>query len=149
MNYSEQIFEMLGIKPYEEFYLSINQFQRKYRINQDLKLEIDWNGWTSSAYHLGELLIDTSKIIKIPKLTKEDQVIIDYARLCGYNWIAQNKNECCHAFTEKPIRDGESWTRHPVDHKKAMFLSCPLSFLLWENEPYYIGDEENDYSANI
>ena len=148
MNYSEEIFEMLGVKPYEEFYLS-DQKKNKYRINKNLKLELDWNGWINSGHNISELLIDTSKIIKIPKLTKEDHIIIDYARLCGYNWIAQNKNEYCHAFVEEPIRDGDSWTRHPVDHKKAMFLPYPLSFLLWENEPYYIGSEKNDDSGNI
>lgn len=72
MNYSEKIFEMLGVKPYEEFYIKNKyQFHNPYRINANLEIEICGEPCLISDHvNLRNILLGEYKIIKIPKLTR-------------------------------------------------------------------------------
>ena len=165
MNYSEKIFEILGIKPYEEFY--IKGHKHKYRINQNLIVEVEPQEenhilWTSSTYvGIRSILLGKKKIIKIPKrtITKKDQIVIDYAKLLGFNWIAKDENGRVYAYKEKPVKliNERVWDAAPCQNLKSnismkrggigqfphqatpIFFS--ISLISWEDEePYYIGD---------
>lgn len=157
MDYREQVFEMLGVKPYEEFYVknSSGKFIRScsgeghralYRITEKLQLQINRNDeFEQSNFPFYEIILGDIEIVKIPKkikLTKYEQIAIDYARLCGYKWLVRDKNEdYVKAYTEKPIKNKKCWL---WESKGGwMIIRIPISFLSWEDtEPYYIGGEE-------
>lgn len=144
MNYSEKIFEILGVKPYEEFKIDIYP-KFEYRINSSLIVEIHEDTWHVSNYvTLRSILLGDYKIIKIPKPTKEEQLVIEYARLCGYNWIAKDKNGRCFTYKLKPLKIEREWQSDFSEDTPPLELGYNLSFLSWEDkEPYYIGDDTN------
>lgn len=151
MNYSEEIFKMLGVKPYEEFKLDFENKSYQsylYRITNDLRIEVKVNtmtSWKLSTFISIRLILSGErKIIKILKPTKEEQLVIDYARLCGYNWIAKDKDERCFTYKLKPLKIEIAWDSDFSDYTPALELGYNLSFLSWkDNEPYYIGDDKN------
>lgn len=144
MDYSEKIFEILGVKPYEEFKIADEKETYVYRITNILRIEVKIdNAWLLSNFvHIGDILIGYKKIIKIQKPTKEEQLVIDYAKLVGYNWIAKDMDGNCYAYDTKPIKNlkNEMWG----NDNSTTNLEYNLSFLSWEDdEPYYIGDDTN------
>ena len=146
MDYSEKIFEMLGVEPYEEFKIADEKETYVYRITNILRIEVKVdNAWLLSAFvHIRDILIGYKKIIKIQKPTKEEQLVIDYARLCGYNWIAKDPDGTCFAYSKKPFKSEKTWHVDFSDYTIASDLKYDLSFLFWEDkEPYYIGNNED------
>ena len=148
MNYSEKIFEVLGVEPYKEFKLDNAKDLYTYRITNDLRIEVKVNKfvpWTLSNFiHIRSILLGEHKIIKILKPTKEEQLVIDYARLCGYNWIAKDKDGRCFAYELKPLKIEREWQSDFSDYTPALEIGYNLSFLSWEDkEPYYIGGDKN------
>ena len=144
MDYSEKIFEMLGVKPYEEFKINLYP-QFEYRINSSLIVEIHEDTWHISNFvNLRNILLGEYKIIKIFKPTNEEQLVIDYARLCGYNWITKDQDKKCFTYKLKPLKREREWQSNFSDYTPALELGYSLSFLSWEDkEPYYIGDDKN------
>lgn len=148
MDYSEKIFEMLDVKPYEEFKIDNAKDLYTYRITNDLRIEVkvnEFTPWTLSNFtHIKSILLGKCKIIKIFKPTKEEQLVIDYARLCGYNWIAKDADNQCYAYDNKPIWEFNMWVNSSSSNKAAKNLEYNLSFLSGkDDEPYYIGDDKN------
>lgn len=146
MNYTEQIFKMLNIEPFEEF--KIKDYDLIYRINSNLIVECrkqKESKWILSSNSIRHFLTDTELIIKIPKPTKEDQIVINYARLCGYNWIAKDlgNNGHCFAYKEKPVKTNYGWDNQPIAKQPAMFLHYCLSCVS-EDEPYCIKKENKE-----
>ena len=146
MDYSEKIFEMLGVKPYEEFKIDNTKDLYTYRITNDLRIEVkvnEFTPWTLSNFiYIRPILLGEYKIIKISKPTKEEQLVIDYAKLLGYNWIAKDMDGNCYAYDTKPIKilEDEMWG----NDDSSTNLEYNLSFLSWkDDEPYYIGDDKN------
>lgn len=145
MDYTKQIFNMLGVEPEEEFYLknaADEKLELTYRINKNLYLQIKTDtAWIPSNRQLHNLLCGDCRIVKIPHPTAEEQLAIDYARACGYKWIAKDKNKTVAAFKEKPKKGTKEWLNTTNDLDDWIELYLPISFLSWEDEePYYIGD---------
>lgn len=143
MNYNESIFKLLNIRPMEKFKVKETP-DSLYRIDIDLKIQIsyDENGfkWYYLENSLHKFLNGTFTIEKIkePK-TEKEQLAINYAKACGYKWIAKEKDGTILMFDNKPIRTEHHWVKECyVD--KANILELPMSFIKWEDEPYYIGD---------
>ena len=83
-----------------------------------------------------------SHIIKIPKPTEEDKIVIAYAKLCGCKYIAKDSDGSIYAYKDRPDKGETCW--HQVNHDAqfaVVVLICDISFLSWEDEePYYIGE---------
>ena len=100
------------------------------------------NGWSEKGYHtLSDILLGNVEIVKIPKMTKEERIAIDYARICGYKWLAKDKQGGVYAYFDKPSKKSTVWE---TTNSAMLVVGVPISFLSWEDdEPYYIGGEEN------
>lgn len=147
MNYSKQIFEMLGVELGEEFKLNNGW---SYCLDKDLNLWYRNPDWTegrfeTADYSIKDILNGAYKIIKLQKKiapTKKEQVAIDYARLCGYKYLAKDKDGGIYAYLSEPYKNKpkEFWSAKTTG---TMQIRIPISFLSWEDdEPYYIGGEE-------
>lgn len=139
----DKIFEMLNVKPNEVF--SLRDDTRQYRITEDLDIQIleDDGDWTYAYPTIRDFLTGLLTIVKIPKPTENDQIVIDYARLCGAKWLSVDKNGTCWMSFGKPTKKGTEW-RGDIKIDGEVYLDrqlfCNLSFLSWEDEePYYIG----------
>ena len=144
MNYSKQIFEMLGIEPWEEFRIPGYNSNLSFCISETLALYCKcsptdtWSCTNSLIPDLRSLLNGTKTIIKLPKPTPDEQLAIDYARKCGCKWLAKNRGDACYAYNRKPKKEQFGWV---VKDGEAIKIHIPISFLHWEDdEPYYIGD---------
>lgn len=72
---------------------------------------------------------------KLIKLTKEEQTVVDYFRLCGFKWITRDKNGDLFAHTHKPRKGESTWCLN----NKAGLIRYDLPFIKWEDkEPYCI-----------
>ena len=147
-DYTNKIFEMLGVEPEEEFTL---RFCEKvfgvYKLDKHLNLYFrlckSANTFSQSCRGIKDILNGNFEIIKIPKPTAEEQLAIDYARACGYKWLAKNSNGEVYAFKRKPakIYSIGYWHVNDLLDNVNIILHNPISFLSWEDEePYYIGD---------
>lgn len=153
MNYTENVFELLGVKPYEAFKLNFydNYFNQKYQdtlfqLDEDLDILAKSKGdalfcRSLSGVTIKNLLKGTFGIIKIPSL-EEEQIAVDYARLGGFKWIAKDKDDSVHAFDVKPKKNvrGGCWCALTNRAKATvMRIIVPISFISWEDdEPYCI-----------
>ena len=140
MNYSEKIFKILNIKPYEEF--KINEHLHTYRLTEKLLLEfkLSETSWVEANPGLSYILNGTFIIKKaLQPTTDKEKLAINYAKACGYKWLAKEKDGTILMFDNKPIRTERHWVKECyVD--KANILELPISFIKWEDEPYYIGN---------
>ena len=146
MDYTRQIFEMIGVEPEERFKLKINGITPKeyYYIDDYLNVccIVTENHHETCGFTLNLILAGNVQIIKIPHPTAEEQLAIDYARACGMKWIAKNKNNTVFAFEGKPIKGVEYWI---LTNAKIASIDIPISFLSWEDEePFYIGQDETE-----
>ena len=139
---ARKIFDILGVEPDEEFKVSDNNF--KYSFDHKLGLEFyDGSEWhkVENADMYRQIINGYSRIIKIPKPTEEDKIVIAYAKLCGYKYIAKDKSGAVHAYERKPTKRAEcpEWD----NDGSYSTLYHDVSFLSWEDEePYYIGECE-------
>ena len=136
---ARKIFDILGVGPGEEFKVSDSNF--RYSFNHNLGLEF-YNGaeWrdVENIDTYRKILNGEMKIIKIPKPTEEDKIVIAYAKLCGCKWVAKDKSGGVCAFTDRPYKEDDYWNQ---DEDKFVELMHNISFLSWEDEePYYIGE---------
>ena len=94
------------------------------------------------SHILRDILNGTYTIIKtFDKPTSQEQLAIDYAKACGYKWIAKDGDGIVFAYGDKPNRvdDLELWDYQWEDY---MQIKIPISFISWDDkEPYYIGDD--------
>lgn len=152
-DYTQQIFELLGVEPEEEFKLKSRngrQLKAKFKIYEDLDIlynedkNCDWLIGEEKS-RLLEILTGEYEIIKIPHPTTEEQLAIDYARACGYKWLAKDKSKIIWAFIVKPKKSEDVFGNKTIgaydDDSGAMQIEIPISFISWEDEePFYIGD---------
>ena len=148
MNYIEKIFDILGVKPNEKFKLKDNTDFTPQLRNNSYCLDNNLNLWyisninineplKQSKFSLQDIIMNKVEIIKIPVITKEEQITIDYAKTCGYQWLAQDKDGTIFAYSDKPTKYNEIWR----DNKDYIKIAMPISFISWnDQEPYYIGD---------
>ena len=142
MDYSKQIFTMLNIKPDEEFKLQGLSDKNIYSISNALYVH-EKNEYQKTNHYvdgmLTPILNGTYTIIKLPKKiipTKEEQIVIDYAKLCGYKYLAKDYDGAIFAFGKKPYKCQHTWSDNTCNYLK---LYSPISFISWEDdEPYEI-----------
>ena len=143
---ARKIFDILGVEPDEEFKVSDNNF--KYSFDHKLGLEFyDGSEWhkVENADMYRTIINGYSHIIKIPKPTEEDKIVIAYAKLRGFLYIAIDKDGEVRAYRRKPIKyKSEVWAvedEFPSEDFNYIRLHYKVSFLSWEDEePYYIGE---------
>lgn len=137
-----KVFEILGVKPYECFNLSGNN--SLYYIDYELNLHCrTFNSeYKLNDHRSNDVIVDILRGKKVIVFcpTKEEQLAIDYAKTCGYKWLAKDNNNAIYAYKEKPKKKSNS--RMWDDNGNGILeIELPISFLSWEDEePYYIGD---------
>ncbi len=148
MDYTKQIFELLGVKPEEEFQLRMDSdYDFLYKLDEKLNI---WSyyktlrKWAkledSSNSILTMILTGEAQIVKIPHPTAEEQIALDYARVCGRKWIARDKNGDIFAYIGKPEKYHANW-RNPKDPNDWIKIDYSISFICWEDEePFYLMD---------
>ena len=147
MNNVEKILKVIGLKPNQEFSTSDN-FE-VFRVTEDLEVQrkMSDNGWDKAGIDIKWLLLKRTPSgspinINIVK-TKEESIVIDYVKLCGFKWLTKDRDGSIWAFKEKPtMKDNNKWclvtasTQSPI----SIRIYHPLDFLSWEDEePHYIG----------
>lgn len=145
-NYSEEIFNMLGIKPFQKFhivskkdyysYYGIYYFDSNlicYHINNN---NTYINSTVLQEVLSGSLKMVTKLFIKDINLTPEEQTVIDYCKLCGYKYLAKYKDYGIWAYKEKPEKGKELWVE--LDCDSAMEIKYDLSFLSCDDEEPWI-----------
>ena len=144
MNYSKQIFKMLGIEPWEEFKIPGYSSNLSFCISETLALYCKcsptdtWSCTNSLIPDLRSLLNGTKTIIKLTKPTPDEQLAIDYARKWGWKGLAKNRGDTYYAYNRKPKKEQFGWV---VKDGEAIKIHIPISFIHWEDdEPYYIGN---------
>lgn len=152
-DYTKQIFDMLGVEPEKEFKLKFmggDQFiQTKGKYKFDKSLRTFWfndniGEWRRDldAMFLA-ILNGTAQIVKIPHPTAEEQLAIDYARACGYKWLAKDEDKHVYAYISKPQKNNGHcvWAVNGSSDEDALIIGIDIFFIRWEDEePYYIGD---------
>lgn len=153
MDYTKQIFEMLGVEPEEEFRLKFIggdefiQTKGKYKLDKNLKTFwfndniCEWRRDLDAMFLA--ILNGTAQIVKIPHPTAEELLAIDYARACGFKWMAKDEGGTIHAFEHKPVKsaDRKYWFSNELN-TRIIAIGLPISFLQCDDEePFYIGDE--------
>ena len=149
MDYTKQIFELLGVEPEEEFKIKgkNNALPYSYKLSEKLETysyDADEDRWRRlyTDEVLKDVLNDTYKIVKIPRPTAEEQLAINYARACGCKWIAKDEDKTLAAFKEKLKKGAKEWLNTTNDLDDWIELYLPISFIHWEDEePLFIGDE--------
>lgn len=134
-DYTKQIFNMLGVEPYETF--EIQGKKEKFVIDNDLNILLtDERGHFSYYSSVCGILRGNYIIIKHIKPTAEEQLAIDYARACGCKWLVKDRNgDVYGCLAKKPKKINASWSG------TAIFIHIPISFISWEDEEtYYIGN---------
>lgn len=156
MDYTKQIFEMLGVEPEEEFKLKFvdndlsYQAKIKYKYKLDKNLQIFWfndiiGEWQKDLDALFLTILNgTVQIVKIPRPTAEEQLAIDYARACGCKWLAKDENKIVYAYKVKPHKNSLKWCINEfIDGNTMVRIHIPISFIHWEDkEPFYIEEDE-------
>lgn len=144
VDYSKEIFQLLGISPNEIFKVkSPNEVD--YKINEGLGILFlnEKGNWESSQLSLVDFLKGNVTIYKKPIPTEIEQIAINYALAYGCHWIAKDSDGVIYAYKRKPHKSSYSdmWDDDVNDDKLMVEIKLPISFLSWEDdEPYYIGD---------
>jgi hypothetical protein len=148
-NHSEEIFKMLGIKPMKRFRIKplIKDEQKEYDgilfyFTSNLICYSDDGFEDCKNYTIlpkllsGQLKIVKELFTKNINLTKEEQTVIDYCKLCGYKYLTKDKNGEVWAYKEKPVKRGEMWIEPKYDDITE--IEYNLSFLSWDDEEPWV-----------
>ena len=146
---TKEIFEFLNVEPEQVF--RIEYSKNYYKINEWLQVffcdsikNVNKNLWTLCGPHItiAHFITKQKKIKKIIMPTEKEQLAINYARACGCNWLAKDKNGEVYAYPTKPQKSDIMWFREDTSFE-IVEICIPISFLSWEDKtPYYIGDEK-------
>lgn len=144
IDYSKEVFELLGIKPNEVFNIKGSYEGPDYRITEELMLLYYRKNeeWLPSAFSLTDILNGELAICKKPIPTEMEQLAVDYALACGCHWLAKDKDGIVYAYKDKPEKKLCEWSYSNIHiHDDFLEIGLPISFISWEDdEPYYIGD---------
>lgn len=133
----EKVFEMLGLKPDEEFYGDPKNGLKKcrYRLDNSLTLRI-WDDsrkyWQiSEFFDIKDLLTGSLKIEKIFKLSEREKLILKYAyHVRGLNYLTRSRNGILHGSENEPSKiDANSW------HTVTAGISVDNDFIELTNDP--------------
>lgn len=151
-NNVNKIFKILGVKPNERFRIKGNNNTLPYLYKIDKSLTVlsfyednekwKWKPIYSSTI-LKSLLNGTYTIVKFSKMTKKEKIAIDYAKACGYKWMAKDSDNKVFAYKEKPIKGNGKWYLAYGGDNIAL-IEIPISFIhFYDDEPFCL---ENDLS---
>jgi hypothetical protein len=85
----------------------------------------------------GSLKIVKELTTKDINLTPEEQTVINYCKLCGYKYLAKDKDGAIWAHKEKPVKRSLMWLN--IDDNDVIEIKYNLSFLSWgDEEPWGI-----------
>lgn len=124
-----KLMEVLGIKYCERFRIldSDNVLTNDiYYITADFT--IYKNDCASHDLTIVEILKGDVHVVSI------NDAVIEYARACGYNYLAVDKDGTAYAFKDKPKKSGDNYTGG-YDHMK---IECKVNFISWDDKPYQI-----------
>lgn len=145
MNYGSKILEVLDIKPGEVFSIS-DKPDFLYKMDENLKLyatsknAVDKKWVVCEEASVMNVLKGITTIRKIPqRLTLEDKIVIDYVKLCGYKYLAQDEDGEIYMYKDKPTKQNVSWNA-PIylqrNKSNPALIPYTLSFVSWsDNEP--------------
>ena len=149
MAFVEDIFKLLGIKRKEVFKIynlatpEVLDNGKVYRLKEDMVVEymdgITNDKWSRDLTILPRILAGKVVIKKIIMPTKNEQLAIDYAKACGCNWLVKSTNGNVAGFRIKPTRGKGCWYVTCSEPSPCINIDIPISFLSWDDEPYYIG----------
>jgi len=167
MDYKSEVFKMLGIMPNEEFKLNFGKvflkgdakytsqgerdtLRGKHTINEDLevsyydKYDNRFNTYTKeySDTVLVHILNGGLVIVMPVEITREDKVIIDYAKLCNCNWLARDKDGALWGYKDKPERRITSWQSSGMGD--LIRIECNIKNGIettWKDEPLDLNQE--------
>lgn len=154
MNYQARVFNMLGLKPNQPFkitHISKDRHTRvpisgTYRIKSiDLTLQelVADNKWEDcTIYNISHILsgkLSIHKLIEQVSMSLTEKATLTFLKSQGYNFVVVARDGECIAFESKPVRLNDSWVNDEV-YAGCNFvtLTTPLTFLCWEDEPFYI-----------
>lgn len=152
------VFELLGVAPYEEFAISNKDFVgKRFYIDLDLTVE----DTTDSSFGKEMPLVESNRIIvdmlkkklaiqKTPEILEKEQLAIDYAKACGYCWLVRDDGGLVWAYKTRPKKNlnlGQWYDPSELESDEYGYgntkleIGMPLSFLSYQDtEPCYIGD---------
>jgi len=100
--------------------------------------------WIDASDLLYQILNGKFTLIKLPpqpiKVSKEDKIVIDYYKLCGYKWLVKDKDGEVRAYIDKPEKSDVSWyTSDKWEDDMALYdVKC----VSWEDkEPFSLNRE--------
>lgn len=144
MDYGSKILEVLDLKPGEVFSIT-GKPDFLYKMDENLKLyatpktaEQKW--FVCEEASAMDVLKGISTICKIPQhLTAEDKIVIEYAKLCGYRYLAMDADGEVYMYKDKPVKQSISWNApiymHSNKHNPAL-IPYTVSFVSWsDSEP--------------
>ena len=134
-DYTRKVFEMLDLKPDEEFYGVIeNDTKYKYKLDRSLTLRIENSAhyWQiSELFSIKHILTGSLKIEKIIKLSEKEKLILNYAyQVRGLNYLTRSRDGILHGSENEPSKiDGYSW------HTVTAGTSVNNDFIELTNDP--------------
>ena len=156
--YINKVFDLLGVKPYEEFTILNEDFLgRRFGIYLDLTVYENIRDsfekeipLVESNRIIADILRKNLTIQKVPVISKNEQLAIDYAKACGYRWLVRDDGGIVWAYKTRPEKNtnlGQWFDPSELESDEYGYgntkleIGMPLSFLSCQNtEPYYIGD---------
>lgn len=146
MNYTKQIFDMLGVDKDEEFLIKGDCTKSIYQISGILVVymrEPKSDCWQVSPVDLRLLLTGARTIVKIPHPTERDREILGACKVLGLEYAVRDKNGKPFAYAKKPIKK----VNYGYWYAEGMYLRIDtltpddLAFIRWEDdEPVNIGE---------
>ena len=138
MSKESEFWRLIGVQPNEKFKIQDHRgkiSKNIYYFTHLMELRKE-NGRTNLGLY--DILSGRNKIIKIKELSDEDKIIVKYLRLCGYAWVAKDKDGKVHAFDRRPTKTrSNQWCviiYGDYDYAHTTLVEAGLSILDWENE---------------
>ena len=146
MDYVAKFFDLLEIKPQERFKLKSTDNNKMYSFiyyfSDRLSLHYINNVGDDfkSDHDIEDILNGNLQIVKIPKISEEEEIAIKYFLLAGYKYMAKDRDGKVYAYKTKPIKSPINLWNCGDDNELSL-VEIPINFLSWEDsEPYYIGE---------
>ena len=132
---TKKVFEMLGLKPDEEFYGVLDNGKKyRYKLDKSLTLRIENSAhyWqVCEFFDVKHLLIGSLKIEKILKLSEKEKLILNYAyQVRGLNYLTRSRDGILHGSENEPSKtDIGGW------HTITAGISVNNDFIELTNDP--------------
>ena len=129
MTNTEKILDIIGLKVGEKF--QTNRSNQIYWFNEELELLYGENAYSNRAI---EILNGSLEIIKLPIINDNDKEILNFYAKRGYKWFACDESGEHFAYKTSPLKSEKVFIG---EDNYDPLLPEPLSFLKWEDEPFY------------